>query len=64
MAGRFIKAVGAWKDLKQGARQVLDLGDSILLPGLVNAHCHLDYTNMAGQLQPPKVFTDWAQAHH
>ncbi len=30
-----------------------------MLPGLVNAHCHLDYTDMAGQLPPPKRFTDW-----
>jgi cytosine/adenosine deaminase-related metal-dependent hydrolase len=30
-----------------------------LLPGLVDAHCHLDYTNMAGQFPPPKVFSDW-----
>jgi len=37
----------------------IDLGDVILLPGLVNAHCHLDYTDMAGQFRPPKVFTDW-----
>ncbi len=29
------------------------------MPGLVNAHCHLDYTNMAGQFPPPKYFTDW-----
>jgi cytosine/adenosine deaminase-related metal-dependent hydrolase len=27
----------------------------------VNAHCHLDYTNMAGYFPPPKVFTDWLQ---
>ena len=30
-----------------------------MLPGLVNAHCHLDYTDMAGELPPPKTFTDW-----
>lgn len=29
------------------------------MPGLVNAHCHLDYTHMAGQLPPPKRFSDW-----
>jgi cytosine/adenosine deaminase-related metal-dependent hydrolase len=29
------------------------------MPGLVNAHCHLDYTDMAGQFPPPKVFSDW-----
>jgi len=29
------------------------------MPGLINAHCHLDYTHMAGQFEPPKVFSDW-----
>ena len=23
----------------------LDLGDAVLFPGLINAHCHLDYTS-------------------
>src|SRR5204863_9084170 len=36
-----------------------DLGEVVLMPGLVNAHCHLDYTDMAGQLAPPKAFPDW-----
>jgi cytosine/adenosine deaminase-related metal-dependent hydrolase len=39
-----------------------DLGETILLPGLVNAHCHLDYTGMAGQIPPPKNFTDWIKS--
>ncbi len=39
-----------------------DLGDVILMPGLVNAHCHLDYTGMAGQIAPPKSFTDWIKS--
>src|SRR5437016_4911138 len=55
-----IAAVGRWRELANGLRgKTLDLGDAVLLPGLVNAHCHLDYTNMAGQLLPPKIFTDW-----
>ncbi len=36
----------------------MDLGPVILLPGLVNAHCHLDYTEMTG-LPPQKQFPDW-----
>src|SRR2546421_13005763 len=36
-----------------------DLGESILMPGLVNAHCHLDYTDLAGEIAPTKLFTDW-----
>lgn len=39
-----------------------DLGDVIMLPGLVNAHCHLDYTGMAGQIMPQKSFTDWIKS--
>jgi aminodeoxyfutalosine deaminase len=60
ISGNKIRAVGPWTDLQSSAdEKVLDLGEVILLPGLVNAHCHLDYTGMAGELPPPKTFTDW-----
>ncbi len=60
IAGNRIRAVGRWKDLSRGhSGEVADLGEAIVLPGLVNAHCHLDYTAMAGELAPPKKFTDW-----
>jgi cytosine/adenosine deaminase-related metal-dependent hydrolase len=63
VAGQKIRAVAPWKDLRPHRReQILDLGEVILLPGLVNAHCHLDYTDMAGELPPPKTFTDWIAA--
>lgn len=63
VVGNKIQAVQPWKDLRPHLREkALDLGDAILLPGLVNAHCHLDYTDMAGQLPPPKTFTDWIAA--
>ncbi|MCX8155825.1 MAG: amidohydrolase family protein [Verrucomicrobiae bacterium] len=29
------------------------------MPGLINAHCHLDYTAMAGRLPAPRYFPDW-----
>ena len=58
--GRKITAVGPWRQLHPAARaRALDLGEVVLLPGLVNAHCHLDYTDMAGALPPPRTFTDW-----
>jgi aminodeoxyfutalosine deaminase len=60
VSGNRIRAVGPWPALRSQARgKILDLGEVILLPGLVNAHCHLDYTGMAGMLPPPKTFTDW-----
>jgi cytosine/adenosine deaminase-related metal-dependent hydrolase len=60
VSGRRIAAVGRWRDLSSRSRKnTLDLGETLLMPGLVNAHCHLDYTGMAGQLPPPKLFSDW-----
>src|SRR5439155_11364233 len=40
---------------------VLDLGEVVLMPGLINAHCHLDYTMMRHAIVPPKSFTAWVQ---
>jgi len=60
VSGQRIRQVGRWHDFKHYLNEkVYDLGEVILLPGLVNAHCHLDYTDMAGQLSPPKGFTEW-----
>lgn len=60
VSGRRIRAVGPWRELARTSKQKpLDLGDVALLPGLINAHCHLDYTDMAGQFHSPRRFTDW-----
>src|SRR5436190_7348461 len=58
--GNRISAVGRWRDLaREDDSSVTDLGNVVLLPGLINAHCHLDYTHMAGHFAPPKSFTEW-----
>lgn len=63
IVGRKIRAVTPWKNLRPHVREkAMDLGAVILLPGLVNPHCHLDYTDMAGELSPPRAFTDWIAA--
>jgi cytosine/adenosine deaminase-related metal-dependent hydrolase len=63
LAGERILWVGPYTELPATARlPEVDLGDVIVMPGLVNAHCHLDYTDMAGLIPPPKGFTDWIQA--
>src|SRR5579872_6410885 len=54
-----IAEVGPWRDLAARSSETpTDLGAVILLPGLVNAHCHLDYTAMTG-FPPQKQFPDW-----
>lgn len=43
--------------------QVIDLGQSIILPGLINAHTHLEITRVK-QLPPPASFVEWIMALH
>jgi cytosine/adenosine deaminase-related metal-dependent hydrolase len=60
VSGSRISALGPFKDFPANTRKrSIDLGEVVLLPGLVNAHCHLDYTDMAGEFAQPKLFTDW-----
>jgi cytosine/adenosine deaminase-related metal-dependent hydrolase len=40
---------------------VTDLGDGVLAPGLVNAHCHLELSYLAGRLQR-SGFVPWVEA--
>lgn len=62
ISGRRIAAAGAWADLKaHSAERAVDLGAVALFPGLINAHCHLDYTGMTG-LPAPRQFPDWIKA--
>ena len=57
---RQVKAVGRWRDVSAiWNGDVIDLGETVILPGLVNAHCHLDYTDMVGQISPQRCFPDW-----
>jgi aminodeoxyfutalosine deaminase len=57
-----IQWLGPWRSCPpEYSKDVLDLGEVVLMPGLINAHCHLDYTNMAGQIPPPKLFPDWVK---
>jgi cytosine/adenosine deaminase-related metal-dependent hydrolase len=58
-----ITAVGRFDEIrKQHAGDVLDLGEMILLPGLINAHCHLDYTVLRGKIARQNSFADWIRA--
>jgi cytosine/adenosine deaminase-related metal-dependent hydrolase len=58
--GNEIVAVGPAAELARGDG-VLDLGDMALLPGFINAHCHLDYTMMRGAILRQPTFTAWVQ---
>jgi len=37
----------------------IDLGNAVIVPGLVNAHTHLEFSNLEQPLGPPVPFADW-----
>jgi cytosine/adenosine deaminase-related metal-dependent hydrolase len=47
---------------RHSGQEIIDLGEKVLLPGLINAHCHLDYTCLRGKIPRQKSFTDWIRA--
>ena len=58
-----IVAVERFEEVKaHHGGEILDLGEQALLPGLINAHCHLDYTMLRGKIPPPSSFADWIRA--
>jgi cytosine/adenosine deaminase-related metal-dependent hydrolase len=60
--GNRIAAVGRFAELSRGhTGEVEDLGEVILLPGLINAHCHLDYTMLRGAILAQKSFSSWVR---
>jgi imidazolonepropionase-like amidohydrolase len=58
VVGERIKAVGATVDHPQGA-QTIDLGDTTLLPGMIDAHVHLFLHPGAEDLQTVEESVPW-----
>jgi cytosine/adenosine deaminase-related metal-dependent hydrolase len=56
---RFVRAGTAAEVLKNYSGAAVDLGELVVLPGLINAHCHLDYTLMRGAILPARSFSRW-----
>ncbi len=59
-SGSYITQVG--KGRPDVAGETIDLGDSVLLPGLVNAHTHLALTSLHGHIPYQGSFTGWIKA--
>src|SRR5262245_39723914 len=63
VSGNRIVDVGRFDEVKtRNTGKTVDLNEQLLLPGLINAHCHLDYTCLRGKIRPQKSFTDWIRA--
>jgi cytosine/adenosine deaminase-related metal-dependent hydrolase len=53
------KVIAVGSALAQSADR--DLGDVAILPGLINAHTHLELSWMRGRVPPASTFTDWVK---
>jgi aminodeoxyfutalosine deaminase len=64
VSGDRIVDVGKFPEVsaRYSGQEIIDLGEQVLLPGLINAHCHLDYTCLRGKIPRQKSFTDWIRA--
>jgi cytosine/adenosine deaminase-related metal-dependent hydrolase len=40
----------------------IDLGNAAIIPGLVNAHTHLEFSGLARPLEPAQPFASWIRA--
>jgi cytosine/adenosine deaminase-related metal-dependent hydrolase len=58
---RFTQAGQAAEILRNHTGAVVDLGDVAVMPGLINAHCHLDYTLMRGAILSAQSFSRWVK---
>lgn len=58
-----IARVGLFDELRREfpSAEIVDHGEAILLPGLVNAHCHLDFTAMRGAILTNGSFSAWVR---
>jgi cytosine/adenosine deaminase-related metal-dependent hydrolase len=64
VAGTRIVDVGPITEVRaRNPGKITDLGEVALLPGLINAHCHFDYTCLRNRIPPPQnSFTDWIRS--
>jgi cytosine/adenosine deaminase-related metal-dependent hydrolase len=63
ISGNRIIDLGSFDEVKgRNSGENVDLGEQALLPGLINAHCHLDYTCLRGKIPPEKSFAYWIRS--
>jgi aminodeoxyfutalosine deaminase len=64
IAGSMVTAVGRWNAGRSAdSADTVDLGSAAILPGFVNAHTHLEFSDLAAPLgRPGMAFPDWIRA--
>jgi len=59
--GRVVALGAAGKRVLADGAQVIDLGDVAVMPGLVNAHTHLELSYLRDEVPPASQFVTWVR---
>jgi len=60
--GDEIAALGKRKEITAGCSgEIRDLGEGAILPGLINAHTHMELSALGGRISPGLGFVDWVR---
>jgi aminodeoxyfutalosine deaminase len=55
-----ISSIESWSGLSpKNSAEIMDWGSAVIIPGLINAHAHLELTSLHNQLIHFSSFTDW-----
>ena len=54
-----ISRVEAWDGRREPGWRIFDWGSAVIMPGLVNAHAHLELTSLSQRIRDFSSFTDW-----
>ncbi|MBI5306995.1 MAG: amidohydrolase family protein, partial [Planctomycetes bacterium] len=61
VTGTKIHRVGLWHEMEAlpDIEKIIDLGNAVIMPGLINVHTHLDLSNLHNRIKATSNFTHW-----
>lgn len=59
ITGEIVSKIGRWDDHFANREPDLNFAEAVAVPGLINAHCHLDFSNLKDMIPAQSPFAEW-----